>query len=61
MAINYNPVSFLVNDRYVNHIKKCGLFLDYQYVVRSSRLTADFLTVVSDRIARVFDISLNLF
>ena len=29
---------------------------DFQYGFRSSRSTADLLTVVSDRIARVFDI-----
>ena len=30
-------------------------FFDFQYGFRSSRSTADFLTVVSDRIARVFN------
>ena len=38
-----------------NHLKKCGLFLDFQYGFRSSRSTADLLTVVSDRIARAFN------
>ena len=31
------------------------LFSDFQYGFRSSRSTADFLTVVSDRIAKVFN------
>ena len=33
----------------------CGLFSDFQYGFRSSRSTADLLTVVSDRIARAFN------
>ena len=45
----------LVNDRIVDHLKKCGLFSDFQYAFRSSRSTADFLTVVPDRIARIFN------
>ena len=43
------------NNRIVDHLKKCGLFSDFQYGFRSSQLTADLLTVVSDRIARVFN------
>ena len=46
----------LVNDRIVDHLEKCGLFSDFQYGSRSSRSTADLLTVVSDRIARAFNI-----
>ena len=42
-AKNYHPVS--------------GLFSDFQYGFRSSRSTADLLTVVSDRIARTFNSS----
>ena len=42
----------LVNDRIVDHLEKCGLFSDVQYSFRSSRSTADLLTVVSDGIAR---------
>ena len=42
----------LVNNRTVDHLKKCGLFSDIQYGFRSSWSTADLLTVVSDRIAR---------
>ena len=64
-AKNYRPVSFLslvskifeklVNDRIVDHLEKCGLFSDFQYGFMSSQSTADLLTVVSDRIARVFN------
>ena len=64
-AKNYRPVSLLsvvskvfeklVNNRVVDHLEKCGLFSDFQYGFRSSRSTADLLTVVSDRIARAFN------
>ena len=64
-AKNYRPVSLLsvvskvfeklVNNRIVDHLEKCGLFPDFQYGFRSSRSTADLLTVVSDRIARAFN------
>ena len=64
-AKNYHPVSLLsvvskvfqklVNNRIVYHLEKCGLFYDFQYGFRSSRSFADVLTVVSDRIARVFN------
>ena len=63
-AKNYRPVSLLsvvskvfeklVNNRIVDHLEKC-LFSDFQYGFRSSRSTADLLTVVSDRIARAFN------
>ena len=59
-AKNYSPVSLLsvvskvfeklVNNRIVDHLEKCGLFSDFQYGFRSSRSTADLLTVVSDRL-----------
>ena len=45
----------LANNRIVDHLEKCGLFSDFQYGFRSSRSTADLLTVVSDRIARAFN------
>ena len=45
----------LVNNRIVDHLEKCGLFSDFQYGFKSSRSTADLLTVVSDRIARAFN------
>ena len=45
----------LVNKRIVDHLEKCGLFSDFQHGFRSCQLTADLLTVVSDRIARVFN------
>ena len=59
----YQPVSLLsmvskvlekhVDNRIVDHLEKCGLFSEFQYGFRSSRSTADLLTVVSDRIARL--------
>ena len=64
-AKNYRPVSLLsvvsklleklVNNSIVDHLEKCGLFSDFHYGFRSSRSTADLLTVVSDRIARAFN------
>ena len=64
-AKNYRPVSLLsvvskvfeklVNNMIVDHLEKCDLFSDFQYGFRSSRSTADLLTVVSDRIARAFN------
>ena len=64
-AKNYHPVSLLyvvskgyeklVNNRIFDHLVKQGLFSDLQYDFRSSRSTADLLTVVSDRIARAFN------
>ena len=45
----------IVNNVIVDHLKKCGLFLDSQYCFRSSRSTADLLTVASDIIARAFN------
>ena len=63
-AKNYRPVSLLsvvskvfeklVNNTIVDHLEK---FSDFQYGFRSSRSTADLLTVVSDRIARVWGYS----
>ena len=64
-AKNYCPVSLLsvvskvfekfVNNRIVDHVEKSGLFSDFQYGFRSSRSTADLVTVVSDRITRAFN------
>ena len=64
-AENYHPVSLLsvvskvyeklVNNRPVDHLEKCGIFSDFQYGFRSSQLTTDLLTVVSDRIAGAFN------
>ena len=63
-AKNYHTVSLLsvvskvferlVNNRIVDHVEKCDLFSDFQCGFRSSRSTADLLTVVSERIARAF-------
>ena len=39
----------------MDHLEKCHFFSDFQCGFRSSQSTADFLTVVSDRIARVFN------
>ena len=39
----------LANYRIADHLEKCGLFAGFQYGFRSSRSTADLLTVVSDR------------
>ena len=64
-AKKYRPVSLLsvvskvfeklVNNRIVDHLENCGLFSDFQYGFRSSRSTAELVTVVSDRIARAFN------
>ena len=64
-AKNYHPVSLLsvvskvfeklVTNRIFDHLEKCDLFSDFQYGFRSSRSTADLITVVSDRIARAFN------
>ena len=64
-AKNYHPVSLLsvvskvfeklLNKRIVDHLEKCVLFSDFQHSFRSSRSTADLLTVLSDRIARAFN------
>ena len=66
-ATNYRPVGLLsvvskvfenlINNRIVDHLEKCDLFSDYQDCLRSFRSTADLLTVVSDRIARAFNMS----
>ena len=63
-ARNNRPVSLLsvvskvfekfVNNRIVDHTEKCGLFSDFEHDFWSSQSAADLLTVVSDRIARVF-------
>ena len=45
----------LLNNRIVDHLEKSGLFSNFQYGFRSSRSTADLLTVVSDRIASAFN------
>ena len=60
-AKNYVPVSILsvvsnvfeklVNNRIVDHLERSDFFSDFQYGFRSSCLTADLLTVLSDRIA----------
>ena len=64
-AKNYRPASLLsvvskvfeklVNNGIVDHLGHCGLFSHFQYGFRSSRSSADLLTVVSDKIARAFN------
>ena len=61
-AKNYQSVSLvtvisdvlekLVNNRTVDHLEKCDLFSRFQDGFRSSRSTADLLTVISDRITK---------
>ena len=41
----------LINNVLLDHLKKCGLFTDFQYGFRSYQSKADLLTVVSDRIS----------
>ena len=48
-------LEILLKNRIVHHLEKCGLCSDFEYSFRSSRSTADLLTVVSDRIAQVFN------
>ena len=55
LSVVSKVIEKLVNNRIVDHQEKCGLFSDFQYGFRSSRSTADLLTVVSDRIARAFN------
>ena len=38
----------------MDHLEKSGVFSDFQCGFRSSRSTADFLTVVCDRSTRAF-------
>ena len=62
---NYCPVSLLsvvskvfeklINNRIFDYLEKCSLFFDVPYGFMYSRLTADLLTVLSDRIARDFN------
>ena len=61
MTKNYRPVTLLsvvnkvfekpVNSMLFHHLEIYGLFSDLQYGFRYYQLTADFLTVVFDRIA----------
>ena len=45
----------LVNNRIVDRLEKCGLFSNFQYGLGASQLTADLLTVASDRITKAFN------
>ena len=65
-AKNYRPFSLfsvvskifekLVNNKIFDHVEKSALLCDFQYGFRSSQSSADLLTVVSDRIAREFQV-----
>ena len=39
----------MVNNRLVDHFKKCDIFSDFKYGFSCSQSTADLLTVVSDK------------
>ena len=63
MSLPYVFVSFLsavskiveeLINSLVDHLVKCDLFSDFQYDFRSSRSTADLLTVLSHKIAWTF-------
>ena len=64
-AKSHHPVSLfsvvskffekLVNSRIVDHLGKCGFFSNFQYDFRSSKLTANLLTIISDTIVKAFD------
>ena len=64
---NYRPISLLpviskvfesiLNSSVVHHLESLELFSDHQYGFRSSRSTADLLTVITERIHRVLDVS----
>ena len=45
-----NLVLSLWLGKYLKNFRKCGLFSDFQHGFRSSKSTADLLTVVPDRI-----------
>ena len=44
-----------VNNRIVDHLKKCGIYSYFQYSFKFSRSAIDVLTVVSDRTSRDFN------
>ena len=44
-----------MNNRLIDHLEKFSIFSDFQYGSRSSRSIVDLLTVVSDRVAKVFN------
>ena len=50
----------LVNNSIVDHLEECGLFSDFQYGFRSFRSTAGLLTVVSDRVAKGFNMARDI-
>jgi len=62
---NYRPISLLtiiskvfeslINKYLISHLESNNLLSDHQYGFRSSRSTADLLTVITDRFYRAFD------
>ena len=68
IAKNYHPVSLLsvvsivfekpVNNGIVDHLEKCGLFSDFQCGFRSSRSSADVLTVVPELLGLLIGLGL---
>ena len=46
---------YKLNNRFVDHLEKGGLFSNFQYSFRSPGSTTDLLIVVSDIIAKVFN------
>ena len=64
MTKNYRPINLFsifskiyekfASNRLADKLAICGLFSDFQFGFRSSCSTTDILTVVSDRIIRVF-------
>ena len=51
---NVGEMSVTKNYLIADHLEKCGLSSNFQHGVRSSRSTADLLTVESDRTSRAF-------
>ena len=62
---NYRPISLLtiiskvfeslINKHLISHLESNNLLSDHQYGFRSSRSTADLLTVITDRFYRALD------
>ena len=55
LSVVSKVIEKLVSSRIVDHLEECDLVSDFQYGFRSSRPTADILTVVYDGIARAFN------
>ena len=55
LSVVHKIVEKFVNNKIVGHLEKYRLFSDFQYGFRSSRSTADLLTVVSYGIAKALN------